>query len=561
MENDNQEFKKINSINGIDIFIKKGIKYRKTPKGKFLKICEFEGCSKYIDKNAGSNNCLSHKGNTDPNSPKRIELKKESEKKRMAIINSKRIIIERDYENKIVIDNIEILIVNGKKYRKKLTGKYDKVCMFDNCTKFSKSEKETGEQYCLTHINGTHPNSNERLKLKINRKKELKDEHKLNRQIDLGNLEKIIIQGEEIFIKDNIKYKLRKSGKTKDKLSRVCNYDNCNKLVQISIAGEFCRNHINGTDPFSDERINKKENKINELKIKNKSNILKGDKIENWLCEIIKIFSNIETVERIGFTGNKFDIKYKFRNENKERGLQVKTLSKGYTEDAWFFSTNKSKYDDDNLIVGINEYLNRFVLAFPNEILKGKTIFSFMSGGSIYNKNMFTNITSFLNKLKILMEKSTIYNIQTALTEAQKKEFYSMERLENKCNELKYSFKRNDTINSIDCFINIYNIQCKFSSVIKFNKCYISLSKCDGTYNKKHKRRPYDIKDNIDFFIFEILNKENNFYIIPIKIMIQKGFISTKDQIGKMKISIDLYNRDWISTYLNGFDLLKSFLK
>ena len=78
---------------------------------------------------------------------------------------------------------------------------------------------------------------------------------------------------------------------------------------------------------------------------------------------------------------------------------------------------------------------------------------------------MYDNLSSFIIKLQDLLRFSTLYNAYENITGSNKKEFESINRLKNKCEELKIDFKIvENRINPIDCLINYNNIQCKSSS-------------------------------------------------------------------------------------------------
>jgi len=132
-----------------------------------------------------------------------------------------------------------------------------------------------------------------------------------------------------------------------------------------------------------------------------------------------------------------------------------------------------------------------------------------------------------------------------------------MDRLKKICSKHNYEFEHFHTHASpIDCIINKNNIQCKTSS--KKGKTSFSFS------IQKHKGRteyqPYSDKDGIDFFIFEQIGDENNFYVIPINVLIERNYINTDIYEGRRHISIPKPNspkQHWTKKYLNRFDLLK----
>jgi hypothetical protein len=84
------------------------------------------------------------------------------------------------------------------------------------------------------------------------------------------------------------------------------------------------------------------------------------------------------------------------------------------------------------------------------------------------------------------------------------------------------------------------------------------IQKNGGRVNGKQTFRPYPNQDNIDFFILEIISFSGNFYIIPIKVMIEQGLIKTNSQNGKREFNLPIpiiNNKNcWIQKYLNNFE-------
>lgn len=116
---------------------------------------------------------------------------------------------------------------------------------------------------------------------------------------------------------------------------------------------------------------------------------------------------------------------------------------------------------------------------------------------------------------------------------------------------------QNDTLYSvIDVFIDNFKIQCKSSSTKNGKKYNFTIRK-----RLKNKLIPYEISDGIDFFIFQIADEKykDDMCIIPIKIMVEKGYIKTDKQSGAVCLAIppkDYIGDNWIISYWNRFDLL-----
>lgn len=72
-------------------------------------------------------------------------------------------------------------------------------------------------------------------------------------------------------------------------------------------------------------------------------------------------------------------------------------------------------------------------------------------------------------------------------------------------------------------------------------------------------KRPYSIDDRVDFFIFEIADEkyQDNFFIIPKKVLIELKYISTANNNGKCGINIPVSSDyHWTRLYLNRVDQL-----
>lgn len=103
--------------------------------------------------------------------------------------------------------------------------------------------------------------------------------------------------------------------------------------------------------------------------------------------------------------------------------------------------------------------------------------------------------------------------------------------------KINYVFLRNNTHASpIDCFINYNKIQCK---VTENSRSSFGYSVSIGKYNEVNKReKPYSFDDDIDFFIIEIGQGKEQFFIIPFSEMIKHGLIKTEKNNGKLVMHV-----------------------
>lgn len=546
----------------ITIYEKNGLRYRKftTKKGKLRSIllCLTESCSKDSRGKPAGYYCFACLN----------EICGYDQVKRDKIININNEKIERIYEkikkdeklelekSKILINGIEIYIKNTVKYIKKEDGQLFLACPIDGCT----NPRANGQygHFCTTHKKGTDPTSPQRIRDIEERKEKRRTREEKVKLNKLNEFEKskIIINGVEIYIKNNLKYKKSSSGR----FVLVCFFDGCTNLKEC---GNFCLMHKNGTEPNSPERIKEKEKLLETQKKNGRETGNVGNSTELWVLEKLNILDNIYDVENIGFSSSIYDIIYKLNNENESRGIQVKTLSKSTKKlNSYFFANKNTNYGESILFIGVTKDRSKFVLGYYKDF-KDKERHSFNFSNTDpnyrYKKNIFTDYNLFIENLRIMLSKTDICEIENIKSKWIKREAESLDRLSKKCNNFSLTYGRvKDARSPIDCIINNYNIQHKSSENSNSNTYQFNLCKSDGG----QKKQAYSDKDGIDFFVFEIIPFKNNFYIVPIKEFFERGYIRTDNSKGKVGFCIPCpkkANRDnWINKYLNYFDLLKT---
>jgi hypothetical protein len=316
-----------------------------------------------------------------------------------------------------------------------------------------------------------------------------------------------------------------------------------------------------------------------KMKVKQGSQTINiGDKGENLIYNIYNECKDITDLQCIGYTGNTFDIIFKFKDKpNKLRGIQVKTLT--YKErDQTYNLKLCGQYKSDTVFVGVHTEDNVYCLLRADDVKVKNISFSTKENTKSKYKDFLYKSEKFKKFKKDLIEisKRTTYikNIKDYFSESNLQEYESLERLEEECIKNGLTYERNKTnSNVIDCYINGYKIQHKSCSHKRSAGSYTCSIKKSGHVNGKDKQ-PYTDKDGLDFFIFEIIDDDHkyNFIIIPIKDLIENGIISTTDDDGniidKGQITITLPHKDlwgtdegrernWISDYANKFELLK----
>jgi hypothetical protein len=285
-----------------------------------------------------------------------------------------------------------------------------------------------------------------------------------------------------------------------------------------------------------------------------------GDAVEIYILSKLKQNSSLEFVERIGHTGNKFDTILKFNNEICIRGIQVKNLRKFKGSlNAYEFS-NDSSYEDDTLIVAANVKDQVFCIV-PFSIVANLSGPYFSPDGKL-GHYMYHNEEKFLKELFDQLKTTTILrdnDLTNYFTENQKLEYFSQERLLKICETKNLVFRKNDTNgNETDCFINDIPIQCKSST---FRGDYHAYTFHLHKRNGSNAIQPYNINDNIDFFIFNIAvpEFENRFYIIPKSVMVDRGFLKSDNHKGikfTHMASPNSLKPHWSLEFLDNFSLL-----
>lgn len=308
------------------------------------------------------------------------------------------------------------------------------------------------------------------------------------------------------------------------------------------------------------------ENKKRRTREMSYLNISKGDATEQFVAEIMRNFKNIEDVQVIGNTGNMFDIIYKYEHDE-YRAIQVKTLSKDLnSEDTWRVKIDQ-KYLQDTLIVLVNEDRTRFGLIVYDKITTPSISLGFKKiNKGKYRYCKYNDKTKFCMSLNRRSKLSSIYNVNQSFSESIKKEYNSLLRLEQQCEQHNIEFNRNTTNGtSIDCYLDKYTTQCKYSSLLEGKTCRFNLYKSNGSIDGIHQNRSYSDSDSIDYFIFEVGGTktkhdkyQGSFCIIPKQILIDKGYLSTKENKGKKSISLcppDYEGDHWCLEYWNNYYL------
>jgi hypothetical protein len=447
-----------------------------------------------------------------------------------------------------VIDGIAVYIKSGRKYRKFPSGQWVVVCKQEGCNKQIQSGCGA---YCTGHYNAL--SEDELADIEKAKKDNAKEKQELQDKMKKG---KTTIDGIEIYIIESKKYRLGVKGR----LRHACSYDQCNKFAHHRQSYIYCNMHRNGTTPDDEERQKELIALTAKMSEHGKNSAKTGDATEAWVIEQLRLIKSIVEIEPTGHTGSKYDIKFKLKNDNDSRGIQVKTISRSALSDksdSYRVGILNMNYSDNTLFVFVNTKRDRFALMYYNDIIRSSCTFNFNNNDSTYAKHMYKDHDKFMKRLAVMV-KSTDICSDDSCGKYREREADGLERLKSACKTHGISFQRvEEGASKIDCIINDHKIQNKITSCLAAN-CYDFNIRC-GNGVKKH--RPYSNKDGIDFFIFEIIGFENNFYIIPIKVLITNGYIQTNKNKGSTHFLIPNPESNdkshWTYNYLNNFELLK----
>lgn len=205
--------------------------------------------------------------------------------------------------------------------------------------------------------------------------------------------------------------------------------------------------------------------------------------------------------------------------------------------------------------------MTRYGLAFWRDICKYSSPFKL--NFQLYNTRnfiKFTDIQQFKNQMYNLIQSTTIINDVRCgvLNELDRREYDSVKKIKNYCekNNMKFEYNYTDA-GPIDFYINGHPCQTKCIGYMKYN-----LYECALLKRVKSESVPYEDTDGIEYFIFQvqdqnnILAYQNDFLIIPTQILIDRGYIKTEIQDGRMKLLIpppDYNQYNWLESFWNNW--------
>lgn len=299
-------------------------------------------------------------------------------------------------------------------------------------------------------------------------------------------------------------------------------------------------------------------------KIKEKMNNNEISKI----CNIEKEFKFIKDFQKMvetkfdiikAFDGCNVDIIYKPKHicEDKWVGIQVKTSEKIHL--TYSFHINNT-YEHCLILLFCNEDKNMWLI--PENIIKNQKKISIgykKSKYDIYNLNEFM----LFDKLNELYDNTTKFNfdkLNTPTNIYQQREQVFKKFRQEIINFIDFKYHEMEAT-VYDFKIDNYKVQEKVAKLSdKYNRYTFVLCKNNGIINGKRNPIQYNIGDN-DFYWLNCDNKQT-FFVIPEKILIDKGFIGNKidnnnKQFLKITIKEELHFKSkWLQSYMFNYDTI-----
>ena len=249
------------------------------------------------------------------------------------------------------------------------------------------------------------------------------------------------------------------------------------------------------------------------------------------------------------FDGCNSDLIFKPNNvlEDKWVGIQVKTTNVRHL--TYGFHINNIYKNCLILLYCVED--NKMWL-IPENIIGNQKKISIGYNKSKYNIYQI-NENTVINKLNELYNNTTNFefdklNTPTCIYQQREQIFRNFR--EEKINYIKFEYgEMEGTV--YDFKINNFKVQEKVAKISdKENRYIFFLCKNNGLINGKQNKIQYDIGDN-DFYWLNCDNKKT-FFVIPEKILIEKGFIGNKNK--RIFLKINIKNISWIKEYMFDYE-------
>jgi len=330
-----------------------------------------------------------------------------------------------------------------------------------------------------------------------------------------------------------------KNNNCKIKYNASCGHENIVSYKNFSTLnqGINCPRCVNINAGIKLKELYSNDNKLSSLQ--------QELKCINYIKELIgDYFTTIKS-----FDGCKADVVIqKFEEiEDLWLGIQVKTTNKKTDRNQYYFRLNNGEYDDCLLLCICDE--DKKLWLIPYEEVKGlKTIG--IAQKSKYNKYEVTkeNLVEQLNYYYTLINKFEFKILDTPISKTQQQEQEYRKIRESTINFIE--FKNNEMEGLVyDFMIGPKKVQEKVGSILHNNEnsYMFILSKYDCRINGKCKNRCYYEGDND---LYWLNCKNGKFYVIPEKVLLEKGYIGKESIKARLFVSPTNMNTEWCDDYL-----------
>lgn len=253
------------------------------------------------------------------------------------------------------------------------------------------------------------------------------------------------------------------------------------------------------------------------------------------------------------FDGCKADIVIKPLNsvEDLWLGIQVKTTNIKTERSQYYFRLNNSKYENC-LLLCMCETDKKIWLIPYEDIVDQQTIG--IAQKSKYNKyEIKSNLSENIQKYYNSTNKFCFEILNTPISYSHKQEQVYRNYREQKIDFIEF---KNNSIEGLvyDFMINNKKVQEKVGTICKPNNPNMfsfTLNKYKCRVDSKCVQQNYQEGDND---LYWLNCKNNNFYVIPEYILIEKGFVGKDCKKEKLYVSPTNKNTEWCNEYLFNYD-------
>ena len=333
-----------------------------------------------------------------------------------------------------------------------------------------------------------------------------------------------------------------------------------NKTFKLNYVASCGHNHIvfynvfksRGTGIVCPSCKNKEIGNVKKEKIKN-NEMSKTHNIEQefkFIQKIIELLKNDFEIIK-AFDCCNVDIIFRPKNINYDNWVGVQVKTNNVIHSTYSFHINHI-YKDCLLLFYCCQDESMWV--FPENIIGDQKKVSIGYKKSKYNIYKVTkeNIVEQLNELYIKTSKFNFDTLNKPINIYQQREQEFRNYRENKIDFIHFQYDNMEG-SIYDFKIGNLKIQEKVFKMGNDNKCFFQLCKNNGRINNKKNQIQYDIGDN-DYYWLNCDDKKY-FFVIPEKILFDKGFIGNKTEKNNMFFKFILKENlnkksSWLQPYM-----------